>query len=188
MVTVGYAGPSARLVCTDRRRHSRRAPAADRSALQTEARPPDPEREQARERRRLATRRAEFVTARLTGRLPRTASVDLLVAALLDRANSNDASRAGAFLGVEARPGRYGASDFHGPLGDLAARSEADRLRVGVAVAAAMAEARIAAGMRNGPSRYLAFLANLGYEPEPGEGQEADDLDVPGLEETSPPV
>jgi ParB/RepB/Spo0J family partition protein len=169
VVEVGYAGPVAHAVCTDRRRHSRRAPATERSELQAEPRRPDPEREQARERRRLAARRAEFVASRLAGRLPKGPTVDLLVATLLDRANSNDASRAGGLLSVEARPGRYG-SDWHGSLADLAAGSEGGRLRVGVALATAMAEARIAAcGHREGGRSYAGFLASLGYEPEPGE-------------------
>lgn len=177
VVEVGYAGPVAHPVCTDRRRHSRRAPATERSELQAEPPRPDPEREQARERRRLAARRAEFVTSRIGGRLPKGPTVDLLVATLLDRANSNDASRAGGLLSVEARPGRYG-SDWHGSLADLASRSEGDRLRVGVALATAMAEARIAAcGYREGGRLYLDFLTSLGYEPEPGEHPPAQSIE-----------
>jgi ParB/RepB/Spo0J family partition protein len=165
VVETGYAGPVTVAVCTDRRRHSRRAPAGDRSDLQADVEP-DPERERAKERRRLAQRRQEFVRSRLTTRLPKAAAVDLLVAALLDRANTNDAGRAGSLLEMTARPGRYG-DDCHGPLG---ARSEADRLRVGVALASAMAEGRIAAcGYRNGTERYLDFLCSLGYEREPDE-------------------
>jgi ParB/RepB/Spo0J family partition protein len=169
VVETGYGGPTTVAVCTDRRRHSGRARAGDRSDLQIEAHEPDPERERVKERRRLAHRRQEFLRSRLTSRLPKTAAVDLLVAALLDRANTNDAGRAGSFLELTARPGRYG-DDWQGPLADLAARSEADRLRVGVALASAMAEARIAAcGYRNGTERYLDFLCGLGYEREPGE-------------------
>lgn len=169
VVETGYAGPVTAAVCTDRRRHSRRAPAGDRSDLQVEAAEPDPERERAKERRRLAQRRQDFVRSRLTTRLPKTAAVDLLVAALLDRANTNDAGRAGSLLEMTARPGRYG-DDWNGPLADLAARSEADRLRVGVALASAMAEARIAAcGYRKGTERYLDFLCALGYERESDE-------------------
>lgn len=169
VVEMGYAGPVAVTVCTDRRRHSPKAPVADRSDLQVEATDADPERERAKERRRLAERRRDFVTTRLGSRLPRTAAVDLLIGALLDRANTNDAGKAGALLGTTAKPGRYG-DDWHGALGELAARSEADRLRVGVAVAAAMAEARIAAGgHRAGAARYVEFLSALGYQPEPDE-------------------
>jgi ParB family chromosome partitioning protein len=174
VVESGYAGPMSRPVCIDRRRHSHRAPAADRSDLQATPRRADPEREAARERRRLAARRSEFVSSRLSGRVPKGPAVDLLIGALLDRANSNDASRAGGFLGIEARPGRYG-SDWHGPLAEAAAKSEADRLRVGVALAAAMAEAKIAAcGYRSGARRYVDFLAGLGYEPEAEEQSPAD--------------
>jgi len=175
VVETGYAGPTVVAVCTDRRRHSRRAPAGDRSDLQIEAADPDPERERAKERRRLAQRRQEFVRSRLTSRLPKAAAVELLVAALLDRANTNDAGRAGALLEMSARPGRYG-DDWHGPLGDLAARSEADRLRVGVALASAMAEGKIAAcGHRAGTERYLDLLCALGYEREPDEAAPAPD-------------
>lgn len=181
VVEMGYAGPAAHPVCTDRRRHSRRAPSTERSELQAEARPPDPEREQAKERRRLANRRAEFINTRLSGRLPKVQSVDLLVATLLHRANSNDASRAGGFLGIEPRPGRYG-SDWHSPLADLAAESEANRLRVGVALAAAMAEARMAAGGHRDARSYVEFLAGLGYEPVPGE-----DLPVQPTQEPDAP-
>jgi ParB family transcriptional regulator, chromosome partitioning protein len=177
VVETGYAGPVTVAVCTDRRRHSRRAPAGDRSDLQVDAEP-DPERERAKERRRLAQRRQEFVRSRLTTRLPKAAAVDLLVAALLDRANTNDAGRAGSLLELTARPGRYG-DDWHGPLGELAARSEADRLRVGVALASAMAEGRIAGGgYRNGTERYLDFLCSLGYEREPDEAPSTADQSV----------
>jgi ParB family chromosome partitioning protein len=166
VVEVGYAGPVPRAVCLDRRRHSRRAPTGDRSDLQATPGRPDPEREAAKERRRLAARRSEFVGSRLSGRVPKGPAVEFLVCALLDRANSNDANRAGVLLGIEAQPGRYG-SDWHGPLAELAARSEPDRLRVGIALAAAMAEARIAScGFRNGARRYVEFLTGLGYEPD----------------------
>jgi ParB-like chromosome segregation protein Spo0J len=169
VVETGYAGPTTTAVCTDRRRHSRRAPTADRSELQIEASQADPERERAKERRRLGQRRQEFVRTRLSGRLPKGAGVALLVSALLDRANTNDAGRAGALLGITARPGRYG-DDWHAPLAELAAGSEIGRLRVGVALASAMAEARIAAcGYRNGTEGYLDFLCTLGYEREPDE-------------------
>jgi ParB family transcriptional regulator, chromosome partitioning protein len=185
VVEVGYAGPVSRAVCTDRRRHTHRAPSSDRSGLQATPRRPDPEREAAKERRRLAARRSEFVSSRLSGRVPKGPAVDFLVAALLDRTNSNDASRAGLLLGVEARPGRYG-SDWHSPLAEVAARSEPDRLRVGVALATAMAEARIAAsGYRNGARRYVDFLTGLGYEPDTEErttteAAEEDDADAVG--------
>jgi ParB/RepB/Spo0J family partition protein len=181
VVETGYTGPTTVTVCSDRRRHSRRAPAGERSDLQVDAEP-DPERQRAKERRRLAQRRQEFVRSRLTTRLPKAAAVDLLVAALLDRANTNDAGRAGSLLEVTARPGRYG-DDWHSPLRDLAAGSDADRLRVGVALASAMAEARIAAcGYRDGTARYLDFLCALGYEREPEEAASAPDQspeDVP---------
>jgi ParB/RepB/Spo0J family partition protein len=174
VVEVGYAGPVSRAVCLEHRRHSHRAPAGNRSNLQATPSRRDPDREAARERRRLAARRSDFVSSRLSGRVPKGPAVDFLVSALLDRANSNDANRAGVFLGLEARPGRYG-SDWHRPLAEVAARSEPDRLRVGVALAAAMAEARIAAcGYRNGAHRYVDFLSGLGYEPEAEEGTPAE--------------
>ena len=179
VVDMGYAGPVAIAVCTDRRRHSPKSAAADRSDLQVETGHTDPERERARERRRLAERRRDFVTSRLGSRFSKAAATDLLVGALLDRANTNDAGKAGALLGATAKPGRYG-DDWHGTLADLAARSEADRLRVGVAVAAAMAEARIAAGGRcDGAGRYVEFLRTLGYEPEPEESTAAERTPAP---------
>jgi hypothetical protein len=166
VVEVGYVGPVSRAVCLDRRRHSHRAPTGDRSDLQATPRRPDPEREAAKERRRLAARRSEFVSSRLSGRVPKAPAVEFLVSALLDRANSTDANRAGVLLGIEARPSRYG-SDWHSPLAEVAARSEPDRLRVGIALAAAMAEARIAScGLRDGARRYVDVLTGLGYEPD----------------------
>jgi ParB family chromosome partitioning protein len=169
VVEIGYGGPVVTAVCTDRRRHTAKAAATDRSELQAEPHQMDPERERAKERRRLAERRRDLVTTRLGGRLPRPAAATLLVAALVNRANSNDAGKAGALLGIAAKPGRFG-DDWHGALAELAAGSEADRLRVGVAIATAMAEARIAAsGGRDGNDAYLDFLQLLGYEPEPDE-------------------
>src|SRR5581483_342452 len=100
----------------------------------------DGEREQAKVRRRQAERRRDFTNTRLGGRLPRGLTMALLVGALLDRANSNDTSRAGALLGLTAKPGRYG-DDWHGALADAAAQGDGDRLRVGAAIAAVMAEA-----------------------------------------------
>ena len=180
VVEVGYAGPVAVAVCTDRRRHSPKSPAADRSDMQVETGHTDPERERARERRRLAERRRDFVTSRLGTRLPRAAAVDLLVGALLDRANANDAGKAGALLGTTPKTGQYG-DDWHGALAELALRSEADRLRVGVAMAAAMAEARIAAGgHRDGAGRYVEFLRTLGYDREPDEAMPAEHNPAPG--------
>jgi ParB/RepB/Spo0J family partition protein len=180
VVESGYAGPSVTAVCTDRRRHSRRAAATDRSELQVEPRRVDPERQRAKEGRRLSVRRGEFATARLQVRLPKAPVLDFLVTALIDRANANDAGRAGTMLGLEARRGRYG-DDWHGKLHHLAASCEGNRLRVGLAVAAAATEARIAAsGFRNAAHQYLNLLTTLGYEPEPGEdgppeGEDAED-------------
>jgi ParB/RepB/Spo0J family partition protein len=169
VVESGYGGPAVVAVCTDRRRHSTKAPVADRSELQVDPATADPAREQAKERRRLADRRREFIAARISGRLPRPATVALLVGALLDRANSNDARHAGTLLGATPKAGAYG-DDWHGALGDLASRGEPDRLRVGVALAGAMAEARVTSGFARGDRNdYLWFLQQLGYEPDPAE-------------------
>src|SRR5205823_8545167 len=113
VIEMGYAGPGAVPVCTQRRRHTAKAPAADRSALQAEDSHAPGEREQARARRRQAERRRDFAGTRLGGRLPKTPTLALLVGALLDRANTNDASKAGVLLGLTAKAGRYG-DDWHG--------------------------------------------------------------------------
>lgn len=181
VVECGYAGPTVVAVCSDRRRHSRKASADDRSELQVESVGLDPERERAKERRRLAVRRTEFLAARLSARLPKAPVVELIVTMLVERANANDAGRAGNLLGLEARPSRYGDA-WHETLLEAAARSEPDRLRVGLAVAAATAEARIAAcGYRNGAESYVALLATLGYEPEEGEGVAVGPHDLQGF-------
>lgn len=181
VVEMSYAGPRAVAVCTERRRHTAKAPATVRSPLQAERSPGDGEREQARARRRQADRRRDFAVTRLGGRLPKTPTLTLVVGALLDRANANDASRAGALLAVTAKPGRYG-DDWHAALAEVADRSEADRLRVGAALGAAMAETRLTAGLggREGARAYFGFLAALGYEPEPDEGHsQATSVDDP---------
>ena len=180
VVDMGYAGPAVVAVCTDRRRLSSTAAVSDRSELQIEGQELHDERARAKARRRQAERRRDFVTAHLGGRLSKAPTTSFLVGALLDRANSNDASRAGALLGLTAKPGRYG-DDWHGALTDGAARSDGDRLRVGAAIAVVMAEARIATGPdRPTPRSYVAFLDALGYEPEPDE-RPPDDPDATAI-------
>lgn len=169
VVEMGYAGPAIVAVCTDRQRHSSKASPSDRSHLQVEDQGADAERARAKTRRRQAERRRDFAATRLAARLPKAPTMAFIVGALLDRANSNDASRAGALLGLSALVGRYG-DDWHGALADVTEQSDVDRVRVGAALAVVMAEARITSGAETaGSPTYVAFLDALGYEPEPDE-------------------
>jgi ParB/RepB/Spo0J family partition protein len=170
----GYDGSQAIEVCTERRRHSKRGGSevkTERTAVQT-----DPEQERAKERRRVAERRAAFLADTIGGRLPKTAAVGFALRMLLDRANSNDCGRACRALGIEAGTNDWGSTDWVRPLRAFADGSDADLLRAAVAVAVAMAEARIGAHSGYGPSAedLLGFLADLGYEADPFERAELD--------------
>lgn len=170
----GYNGPQAIEVCTDRRRHSKRGGSevkTERTAVRS-----DPEQERAKERRRVAERRAAFLADTIGGRLPKTAAVGFALRMLLDRANSNDCGRACRALGIEAGTNDWGSTDWVRPLRAFADRSDTDLLRAAVAVAVAMAEARIGAHSGYGPSAadLLGFLTDLGYEPDPYERTELD--------------
>lgn len=170
----GYDGPQAIEVCTDRRRHSKRGGSevkTERTAVRT-----DPEQERAKERRRVAERRAAFVADTIGGRLPKSAAVGFALRMLLDRANSNDCGRACRALGIEAGTNEWGSTDWVRPLRAFADGSDADLLRAAVAVAVAMAEARIGAHSGYGPSaaELLGFLTELGYEADPFEAAQLD--------------
>lgn len=170
----GYDRPQAIDVCTDRRRHSKRGGSevkTDRTAARS-----DPEQERAKERRRVADRRAAFLADTIGGRLPKTAAVGFALRMLLDRANSNDCGRACRALGIEPGTNDWGSTDWVRPLRAFADRSDTDLLRAAAAVAVAMAEARIGAHSGYGPSAadLLGFLTDLGYEPDPYESAELD--------------
>lgn len=163
VVVTGHEGPVALACCTDRRRHAK----AGRSELKAE-READPlraaERRQAAERRRTAQARGEFVADRLRRRLPRGPAVAFVVAAVVERANGNDAARATQALGIEPDAGPYGP-DHKAALRRAAATGDPDGLAVAVAVAAGQAEAAVASSSVLGPlgRRYLGLLADLGY-------------------------
>ncbi len=170
----GYDGPQAIVVCTDRRRHTKRGGSevkSDRTAVAT-----DPEQERTRERRRVAERRAAFLADTIGGRLPKAAAVEFALRMLLDRANSNDCGRACRLLGIEAGTNEWGSTDWVRPLRAFADGSEASLLRASVAVAVAMAEARIGAhtGFGDAAVELLGFLGDLGYEADPFETAEVE--------------
>ena len=163
VITDRHDGPQAIAVCTERRRHTK-AGASEIKPLRRDDDPRAAERERARERKRVAAARGEFVADRLARRLPKGPAATFVIRTLLDRANANDAARAAEVLGVDPVPGPYGPA-FAPALRALADRGDADALRVAVALAVAMAEARIA-----GPSDlpdvgrdYLEFLGELGH-------------------------
>ncbi|MGH9164561.1 MAG: ParB/RepB/Spo0J family partition protein [Acidimicrobiales bacterium] len=163
VITDRHDGPQAIAVCTERRRHTK----AGASEIKPPRRDDDPraaERERARERRRVAAARGEFVADRLARRLPKGPAGAFVIRTLVDRANANDAARAAELLGVDPVPGRYGPA-VAPALRALADRSDADALRVAVAVATAMAESRIAAqsDLPDVGRDYLEFLGDLGH-------------------------
>lgn len=165
----GYGGPQAIVVCTDRRRHSKRGGSdvkVDRGAVRT-----DPEQEQTKERRRVAERRTAFVAETIGSRLPKPASVTFALRVLLDRANSNDCARACRSLGIEASTNQWGVADWVRPLRAFADGSDTNLLRAAVAVAVAIAEARIGThgGYAGSAIDLLGFLCELGYELDPVE-------------------
>ncbi len=158
-----HDGPHAIAVCTERRRHTK----AGASEVKAQRRDDDgraAEREQARQRKRVAAARGEFVAERLRRRLPKGQATAFMIRTLLDRATANDQARAGELLGLEAVPGPYGAT-WAPALRGLVDQGKAEASRVGVAVAVAMAEARIAGqvGLPDLGRDYLGFLADLGY-------------------------
>ena len=170
----GYEGPQAIVVCTDRRRHTKRGGSevkTDRNGVGS-----DPEQERTKERRRVAERRAAFLAETIGGRLPKPAAVGFALRMLLDRANSNDCGRACRSLGIEAGTNEWGSTDWVRPLHAFAEGSETSLLRAAVAVAVAMAESRIGAHSGYGPSAadLLGFLADLGYEADQFETAELD--------------
>lgn len=164
-----HDGPHAIAVCTERRRHTK----AGASEVKAQRRDDDgraAERDQARERKRVAAARREFVAQRLGRRLPKGQATSFMVRTLVDRANANDRARAGELLGVQAVQGPYGAT-WEPTLWGLVNEGDAEALRVGVAVAIAMVEARIGGqvGMPDIGRDYLEFLAGLGYGLDPFE-------------------
>jgi len=170
----GYDGPQAIVVCTDRRRHTKRGGSevkTDRTAVAS-----DPEQERTKERRRVAERRAAFVANTIGSRLPKPAAAGFALRMLLDRANSNDCGRACRSLGIEAGTNEWGTTDWVRPLRAFAEGSDASLLRAAVAVAVAMAEARISphAGYGDAAADLLGFLTELGYEADPFETAELD--------------
>lgn len=169
----GYDGPQAIEVCTERRRHSKRGGSEVKTERSARS---DPEQERAKERRRVAERRAAFLADTIGGRLPKTAAVGFALRMLLDRANSNDCGRACRALGIEAGTNDWGSTDWVQPLRAFADGSDTDLVRAAVAVSVAMAEARIGAHSGYGPSAadLLGFLTDLGYEADPFETAELD--------------
>jgi ParB/RepB/Spo0J family partition protein len=168
----GYGDPQAIVVCTDRRRHSQRGDSevkVDRSAVRT-----DPEQERTRERRRVAERRATFLSGTIGGRLSKPASTAFALRVLLDRANSNDCARACRSLGIESGTNQWGSSDWVAPLRAFADGSDTNLLRASVAIAAAIGEARIGAhgGYSGSAVDLLGYLGELGYELDPFEAAE----------------
>jgi hypothetical protein len=178
VVEAGWRNVETIAVCTDPRRHSSRARAADCSALQvtpTVVAGRDAEDNQRRaERKRVARRRAEFVADLLARRVPRTDATAFALRALIDGAGRNAMARAGVMLGVEAAETHWGGKDWATPITALAERSAADLLRAGFAVACGLAEEGVSAHSSYGPAtgRYLSVLAAVGFEPDPYEQAE----------------
>lgn len=162
----GYAGPQAMAVCTERQRHAKRG----ESEVKTERKAPrsDPDAEAAKERRRLAARRSDFVDSVIGGRLHKAVTTHFALQVLVDRANSNECGRACRSLGIDAGSSQWGGPDWVSPLVSFAGESETNLLRAGAAVAVAMAEARITPNGSPGLAvrEYGDWLLHLGYEPE----------------------
>jgi ParB/RepB/Spo0J family partition protein len=177
----GWRKATTEPMCTDPRRHTAKVAESRRSELQVQpsavaGRDPE-DTERRRERKRVASRRAEFLASLIARRsMPRSELTAMCLHAVIDEAGQNPKARAGAILGIEPAATQWGGKDWTTPLTELAERSAADLLRVAAAIAAGCAEERIHGyGSYGGPTaEYLAWLVALGYEPDPYEQAELD--------------
>lgn len=145
--------------------------AANRRALEERKRLDD---ERARNRKRVAQARRDFLTQAVARRIKRADAAVFVFGSVLARANTNQLAWVGKLLDLSPSVDRWDRPDWSAALAAYAAESGDHLLKAALLVSCAWAEDRLGAysGYDEHGERYLHALAALGYEPDPYESEE----------------
>jgi ParB family chromosome partitioning protein len=145
--------------------------AANRRALEERKRAED---ERARNRKRVARARRDFLAHAAERRIKRAEAAVFVFGSVISQANTNQRARVGKLLGLNPGTDRWDRPEWSAAVAEYAAQSSDHLLKAALLVACSWAEDRIGpyGSYDEHGERYLHALAALGYEPDPYETEE----------------